>query len=205
DRIFSLVSDADGNGVWIGTSGGGLSRLDLATGALRSLTRRDGLHDDVVFQIVDPGADLWLTSNRGLYRVARAPVLAAMRGAKSDLRGTVYGSTDGMPSAECNAGFLSGIRAHDGRLWIATARGITSVDPRVNNRNTVAPPVHVEEVLIDGNPAPPGPLRVPPGTLRVELRYTALSLRAPERVRFRYMLEGYDRGWVDGGANRVAH
>jgi diguanylate cyclase (GGDEF)-like protein len=207
DRVFSLTADAEGGGVWIGTSGGGLGRLDLATGAVRSLTRRDGLHDDVVFQVVDEGRgrDLWLTSNRGLYRVSRDRVLAAMKGTPSDLSGVVYGTADGMPSAECNAAFPAAIRGRDGRLWVATSRGVAVVDPRANTRNTVPPPVHVEEALIDGSPAPAGPLRVPPGTQRLDVRYTALSLRAPERVTFRYMLEGYDRDWVAAGANRIAH
>jgi diguanylate cyclase (GGDEF)-like protein len=207
DRVFSLAADAAGGGVWIGTSGGGLARLDLTSGAVRSLTRRDGLHDDVVFQVVDQGAggDLWLTSNRGLYRVARDRVLAAMNGTASDLSGAVYGTTDGMPSAECNAAFPAAIRARDGRMWIATARGVAVVDPRAGGRNMVPPAVHVEEILIDGAPAPAGPLRIPPRTQRLELRYTALGLRAPERVTFRYMLEGYDDQWVVAGGGRVAH
>jgi diguanylate cyclase (GGDEF)-like protein len=207
DRVFSLAMDAEAGGVWVGTSGGGLSHFDLASGASKTLTRRDGLHDDVVFEVIDQGrgADLWLTSNRGLYRVSRDRVLAAMRGERSDLSGTVYGSTDGMPSAECNAAFHAAIRARDGRLWIATARGVAVVDPQAKSLNAVAPPVHIEEVLIDGVPAPDGPLHVPPGTQRLEVRYTALSLRAPERVRFRYQLEGFDRDWNDAGTNRVAH
>ncbi len=212
DRVFTLVPDAGGGGVWIGTSGGGLSRLDLASGALRTLTRHDGLHDDVVFQIVDQGAggDLWLTSNRGLYQVQRDRVLTAMQGTPSDLSGTVYGTTDGMPSAECNAAFPAAIRARDGRFWVATARGVAVIDPKMSSRNLAPPPVHVEEVLIDGSTADAsersgGTLRVPPGTQRLELRYTAPSLRAPERVTFRYMLEGYDRDWVEAGSNRFAH
>ncbi|HEX6642484.1 MAG TPA: two-component regulator propeller domain-containing protein, partial [Thermoanaerobaculia bacterium] len=207
DRIFSLAADAEGGAVWIGTSGGGLTHLDLASGAMQTLTRRDGLHDDVVFQVVDPGprGDLWLTSNRGLYRVSRERVLAAMNGKPADLTGTVYGSTDGMPSAECNAAFPAAIRARNGSLWVATARGVAVIDPLANLRNTVPPPVRVEEVLLDGVPARAGPLRVPPGTQRIEIRYTALSLRAPERVTFRYMLEGYDRDWIAARTNRVAH
>jgi diguanylate cyclase (GGDEF)-like protein len=207
DRVFSLVPDAAGDGVWIGTSGGGLARLDLKSGAVRSLLRRNGLHDDVVFQIIDSGigGDLWMTSNRGLYRIGRDCVLAAMNGTPSDLSGSVYGATDGMPSAECNAAFPAAVRAHDGRLWVGTARGVAVVNPLANNRNLVPPPVHVEEVLIDGLPAPKGPLRIKPGTQRLEIRYTAVSLRAPERVKFRYILEGYDRDWVEAGGNRVAH
>jgi signal transduction histidine kinase/ligand-binding sensor domain-containing protein/CheY-like chemotaxis protein len=209
DRLFALAADADGGGVWIGTSGGGLAHLDRASGSVRSLTRRTGLYDDVVFQVVDQGrgADLWLTSNRGLYRVSRDRVLAAMKGSASDLSGTVYGTTDGMPSQECNAAFPGAMRSRDGRLWVATARGVAVFDPSVAFRNPVAPPVHVEEALVDGVTGVTvldSRLRVPPGTQRLELRYTALSLRAPERVTFRYELEGYDRDWVEAGTNRVA-
>jgi diguanylate cyclase (GGDEF)-like protein len=210
DRVFTLAHNPDGRGVWIGTSGGGLTLLELATNETRTLTRRDGLHDDVIFHLVDDGAggDLWMTSNRGLYRVGRDRVLAAMKGVASNLSGAVYGTTDGMPSAECNAASPAMIRARDGRLWVATARGVAVVETRANIRNTIPPPVHVDEVLIDGVAADltaNGNLRIPPGTQRIEVRYTALSLRAPDRVTFRYRLDGYDREWVDAGANRVAH
>lgn len=207
DRVFSLALDSGGGGVWIGTSGGGLARLDLATGSASSLRRRLGLYDDVVFQVVDAGprADLWLTSNRGVYRIGRDRVLAAMNGTASDLSGTVYGVTDGMPSAECVGAFPSAMRARNGHVWVATARGVAVIDPAAGIRNRVPPPVHVEEVLIDGVKAPGGALRVPAGAQRLEVRYTALSLRAPERVTFRYMLEGYDSDWVDAGTSRVAH
>jgi signal transduction histidine kinase/ligand-binding sensor domain-containing protein/CheY-like chemotaxis protein len=206
DRIFSLTMDAAGGGVWIGTSGGGLARLDLTNNSVQTLMRSDGLHDDVVFHVVDPapGGDLWLTSNRGVYRVKRDRVLAAMRGAKVDLTGIVYGTMDGMPSAECNGAFPGATSTRDGRVWVATSRGVAVIDPSTSTRNEVPPPVHVEEVLIDGVRAADGELRVPPGAERLELRYTALSLRAPELVTFRYMLEGYDRDWVSAGSNRVA-
>jgi diguanylate cyclase (GGDEF)-like protein len=205
DRVFTLAADASGGGVWIGTSGGGLSRLDLGSGSVRSLTRSSGLHDDVVFQVVDTGQDLWLTSNRGVYRVSHARVQAALNGMASDLSGTVYTTTDGLPSNECLGAFPGAIRARDGRMWIGTARGVAVIDSTAQLHNTVPPPVHVEEVLIDGVRAAPGPLRVPSGTQRLELRYTALSLRTPERAKFRYLLEGYDRDWVEAGTSRVAH
>jgi signal transduction histidine kinase/DNA-binding response OmpR family regulator len=170
------------------------------------LLRRNGLHDDVVFQVVDSGlgADLWLTSNRGVYRVSRDHVLTAMQGARPDLSGTVYGTLDGMPSAECYGAFPGAMRSHDGRIWVSTAHGIAVIDPSSGTRNEVPPPVHVEEALIDGVAVPEGALRVPPGSQRLELRYTATSLRVPERVTFRYMLEGYDPNWVAAGTNRVA-
>ena len=206
DRIFSLTMDAGGGGVWIGTSGGGLARLDLASRSVQSLTRHDGLYDDVVFHVVDPGpgADLWLTSNRGVYRVKRERVLKAMQSAKADLSGTVYGLSDGMPSAECLGAFRGAIASRDGRVWVATSRGVAVFDPARDVRNEVPPQVEIEDVLIDGRAQTGVSLRVPPGAQRLELRYTALSFRAPELVTFRYMLQGYDRDWVDAGTNRVA-
>jgi diguanylate cyclase (GGDEF)-like protein len=209
DRVFSLAPDSAGGGVWVGTSGGGLTHLDLKSGAMQTLTRSDGLHDDVVFQLLDDGHDLWMTSNRGLYRVGRDRVLARMRGAKSDLSGTVYGSTDGMPSAECTGASPAAIRARDGRIWVATARGAAVVDFNATARNPVPPVVHIDGVLVDGNAVPGsranGPLRVRAGAERLEVHYTAVSLRAPERVTFRYRLDGFDHDWVDAGTNRVAH
>jgi len=206
DRVFCLARDADGGGVWIGTSGGGLARLDLADNSVQSLTRQDGLYDDVVFQVVDagPGSDLWLMSNRGVFRIGRDRVRKAMSTKKADLSGTVYGTIDGLPSAECNGAFPSAMAAHDGRIWVATSRGIGVIDPASTFRNEVPPPVHLEEVLVDGVRAGETGLKIPPGAQRLEIRYTATSLRSPELVKFRYMLEGYDRDWVDAGANRVA-
>lgn len=205
DRVFSLTPDAAGAAVWVGTSGGGLTHLDLRTGAAHTLTRAGGLHDDVVFQLLDDGRDLWMTSNRGLYRVGRDRVLAAMRGEKSDLSGTVYGSTDGMPSAECTGAFPAAIRSRDGRIWVATARGVAVVDFHATARNPVPPVVHIDGVLVDGNALPDGPLHIRAGAQRLEVHYTAVSLRAPERVTFRYRLEGFDPDWVDAGTSRVAH
>lgn len=204
DRVFSLTLDS-GGGVWVGTSGGGLTHLDLKSGAMHTLARRDGLHDDVVFQVLDDGTDLWMTSNRGLYRVSRERVLAAMRGEKSDLSGTVYGSSDGMPSAECTGASPAAVRARDGRIWVATARGVAVVDFNATARNPVPPVVHIDGVLVDGSAVADGPLRVRAGAERLEVHYTAVSLRAPERVTFRYRLESFDHDWIDAGTNRVAH
>src|SRR6185436_405489 len=92
------------------------------------------------------------------------------------------------------------------RLWFATIAGVAVVDPAHLPANTVPPPVGIEEVVIDGRRLPVGgPLVVPPGTQKLDLHYTATSLRNPARVRFKYRLEGFDRDWVDAGTERTAH
>src|SRR5262249_30530371 len=117
-----------------------------------------------------------------------------------------YGVTDGMATSETNGGGdPAGTRASDGRLWFPTIEGVAIFDPRVAAART--PPVVVEQVAIDGvvHAAPIAALDVPARARRRETRYAGLSRAAPERVRFRYTLDGYDAGWVDAGARRVAY
>jgi ligand-binding sensor domain-containing protein/signal transduction histidine kinase len=97
-----------------------------------------------------------------------------------------------------------------------TARFLTLVttddkdNPRyVNNANTLPPPVRIEEVLVDGSRLPEGAgavggVTVRPGQEQLEIQFTALSFTAPEKVRFRYRMEGFDPGWVTAGEERRA-
>lgn len=202
-RVFSLHEDANGS-LWIGTSGGGLNRL--SNGTLRAITSANGLHDDVVFQIVeDAGGYLWMTCNRGVFRVARDELDAFADGRLPAVTSRVFGRTDGMASAECNAGSPGGIRARDGRILIPTIRGVASIDPSTLASRAAAPNVLVEELTVDGRLVPrDGDVRLEPGTERLELRYTATRLVVPQNARFRYRLEGFDRAWVDAGTRRSA-
>jgi signal transduction histidine kinase len=100
-------------------------------------------------------------------------------------------------------------RLSDGRLWFAADNGIGVVDPRRLPVNSLPPPVHIEQVIADrqthdvqaiGNAG----LRLPALTRDLRIDYTALSLVAPEKVQFRYKLEGWDRDWQDVGTRRQA-
>ena len=100
----------------------------------------------------------------------------------------------------------AGWRTSDGRLWFTTTKGIVVVDPRHISRNDLVPPVIVEDVVVNDHSMPFGNnLQIPPGKHRIEFHYTALSMLVPDRVRFKYLLEGYDQDWVDAGARRVAY
>jgi signal transduction histidine kinase/CheY-like chemotaxis protein len=203
DRVFALHEDDEGR-LWIGTSGGGLARLRERQ--LASFTRRDGLFDDVVFRILeDDDGGLWLSSNRGLSRVAKADLERFAAGQLQRIPSLAYGAADGMPSAECNGGSPAGTRARDGRLWFPTNRGLVGVDPRHIPTNTLPPPVLVESIEADGVRVSGPEPRLGPGVLRLEIQYAALSLLAPERVRFRYRLEGLDHDWVEAGTRRAAY
>ena len=202
--VFALHEDADGS-LWIGTYGGGLNRLK--NGRFTAITRKQGLFDDVIHRIVEDGrGDVWMSSNRGIFRVSKRELDEVADGRQASLAPAVYGTADGMRSAECNGSANSGLRTRDGKLWFPTTRGVVRIDPEHLATNPLVPPVAIEEVLADQRVAnPTGPLRLPPGTQTLEVHYTALSLTAPSGVRFRYRLEGFDEAWVEAGPRRTAY
>lgn len=205
ESMRSLHAEADGT-VWIGTSGGGLVRY--RNGRFASVTARQGLYDDVVFAILDDGAGrFWMSCNRGIFRVDRQELDDFFDGRRSSVTSVAYGEADGMQSAECNGSFQpAGWRGHDGRLWFPTIRGLTVVDPAAVRTNTLAPPVVLERLVVNGRDVVrDGPVSLPAGTRSLEIHYTGLSLATPGQMRFQYRLDGLDGEWVDAGMRRVAY
>jgi signal transduction histidine kinase/ligand-binding sensor domain-containing protein len=204
DVVFSLHEDAEGL-LWIGTAGGlSLLRRD---GSLRSVGLADGLPDEKVFQILEGDADsLWMSSNKGISRVLRTDVVERMAGRRGPFTARALGRSDGLPTAQCNgASSPAGLRDADGRLWFPTLKGLVGVDPARLRSNTTVPPVVIHRVLADGRPvAGVSPVELPPRTGKVEIHYDGLSFQAPEKVKFRYRLEGFEASWVDAGTRRSA-
>jgi diguanylate cyclase (GGDEF)-like protein len=202
--VNTLHEDADGT-LWIGTYGGGLVRL--RSGRFSAYTTARGLFDDAVFSILDDGrGNLWMSCNKGVFRVSRREIEELDAGVVSRLHPVAYDKADGMRSRECNgANQPAGWRSSDGTLWFPTIQGAATINPAKIRRNDVPPPVIVEAMLVDGSALPlTGGLEIGPGKETLEIRYTATSLLVPERVRFHYKLEGFDRDWVEAGGRRVA-
>ena len=205
DIVNTLLEDADGT-LWVGTYGGGLNRL--RDGRFTAYTSAQGLFDDAIFSILDDGAgSLWMSCNKGIFRVARQELDALDRGELRSLQPRAYGVEDGMRNRECNgANHPSGWRGADGRLFFPTVEGLVEVDPKRLAGNQLGPPVVIGTLLVDGRPVPPRDgLDFRPGTESFEIQYAGLSFGVPERVRFRYRLEGLDRDWVDVGGRRSAY
>jgi signal transduction histidine kinase/ligand-binding sensor domain-containing protein/CheY-like chemotaxis protein len=202
---LTITGDPDGT-LWTGTYGDGLYRFRNETATHYSV--KNGLFDDVVFQIVDDGrGHLWLTSNRGISRVSKRQLDQVAEGTLRRLTPAVYGIADGMASAECNGNAQpAGLRSTDAALWFPTIKGVVRVRPDRIVTNKLPPPVAVEMLLVDGvETGRDSHAEAPPGDGTVEIRYTALSFVAPERVQFKYRLEGFDRDWIHASARRVAY
>lgn len=205
--VLSLYAD-DRGVIWAGTHLGGLYAVDGAETA--KLTTEQGLCDNSVFSIVeDLSGRIWMTSNLGVFSVLRDQLEAVVQGRASRVDCRLFGVADGMRSNECNGGQQPvAWRDRAGRLWFATVDGVVRVDPR-DVEDGEPPPVVVEELVANGRPFSQPPdgreLGLPPGRGSFSVRFTALTLTAPERVEFRHRLEGRDRDWVEDGAQRVAH
>jgi signal transduction histidine kinase len=192
--------------LWIGTYDGGLNRL--ADGRLTRYTRKDGLYEDNVSQILaDPRGFFWIGGSRGVFRVNRAELDAFADGQRSSITSTPFGPADARDAFACTGGFQpAGFRARDGTLWFPTTRGVAVINPAVVPLNTTPPPLVIESCRLDRESvACRDGLRIGPHHEVVEIAYTGLSFINPEQMRFRYKLQGLDRDWVEAGDRRTAY
>jgi ligand-binding sensor domain-containing protein len=201
--VTTMLFDSDGT-MWVGTGGAGLWRL--RNGRWFGFTVRMGMFDDVMWRILDDGLGyLWMSSNRGIWRVGRQQLDAVAAKQRETVDSQAYGEADGMRDRECNGvADPAGWRTGDGRLWFPTSKGLVVIDP-AHLHQREPPRALIESVQVNGRLQPAaGSLVLPAGSPRLELRYTAPALRGPERLRFRYRLDGFEQDWNEAGAQRVA-
>ena len=210
-RVNDFRHDPDGT-LWIATESG-LSRLKKERFA--TLTSRNGLPCDGVHWLREDNArSFWLLTSCGLLRVARSEIDAwatAMDqdiNAKPTVRATVFDIADGVRSLATPNHFSPQVaKSTDGKLWFLVGEGgVNVVDPDYLSFNNVPPPVHIEQFVADRKTydSISGQLYLPPLIRDLQIDYTALSLVAPEKILFRYKLEGRDRDWQEAGNRRQA-
>src|SRR5579859_776849 len=206
--ISSILDDHLGS-LWLGGYMPGIVQFRISDGRVTHYTRKDGLFDGFASRILaEDEGNLWMSTDEGIYSADRRALEDFAAGRTTFVPSKRYGLPDGMrTTAASNTGSQpGGCKTPDGRLWFSTMKGIVVVDPRNLTHNNLVPPVIVESVVADGVTQPRGgPLEILPGMKAIEIHYTALSLRIPERVRFKYQLTGYDHDWVDPGVRRVAY
>lgn len=205
DAVISLHEDSDGT-LWIGTNGGGLNRMK--DGKFTTYTTSNGLLDDVVYRILEDGQNhLWLSCRKGIFHISKKELDEFAKGMIASIAPVAYGTADGMMTRECSGGGdPAGWRGSDGKLWFPTIKGIAMIDPERMKTNSHPPPVVIEQIRIDDKSfAPSERLELPAGTTRFDLYYTAPSFVAPDKVRFKYKLEGFDNDWIDSGTRRIAY
>lgn len=192
--VHSFYSDGSG-AIWVATVGG-LSRIK--DGRVLTLTSQNGLPcNNVHWMMEDDLHSVWLYTGCGLVQIARTELDAWVANSKRAIHATIFESSDGVRSHPVlNSESPLVAKATDGRLWFATLEGVSIIDPHHLAYNKLVPPVHIEQVIADDKPydAQNG-MKLPPRIHYLTINYTALSLVAPEKVRFRYKLDGVDPRW----------
>ena len=199
----TVLKEDQGGGFWIGTPAGLAHYLN---GVFTSIGSSAGITDAVEQIQVDGQGSIWLAGGEGISRIRRTDLEAYAGGRIGKIPLVNYDTEDGLATLECSVSThpLSW-RGHDGRLWFATTKGLAMVDPARRPLNPLPPPVHVESLTVDNQEVDlRRTVHLPAGSRKLEIQYTALSLRQPARVRFRYKLDGVDKEWVEAGGQRAA-
>ena len=188
----------DRNGTLWAPTAGGLSRI--TDGHILTLTSQNGLPCNTVhWMMEDDARSVWLYLACGLVRIGWSELDAWASHPKQTIHATVFDRSDGVTSHRSSAGYNSVVaKSSDGKLWFVRNVGLSVIDPHHLAFNERPPPVHIERVTANDRiyDATNG-LRLPARLRDLSIDYTALSLAAPEKVRFRYMLEGQDADWKE--------
>ena len=192
DNLNCLLEDSTGV-LWVGTVSGiafrGPHGFLVPPGAPRSL------REQILGIAEDRFGSLWVSTSNHVLRVKRDKLLQGTL-ADGDVR--EYGLADGLRG-------LVGVKRHQsvvadplGRIWFSMNRGISVVDPQRLRSNSILAMVQVQTIAVDGNSIQlQGPVRIPANPRRIVFGLAGLSLSVPERVRFRYSLDGFDHGWSE--------
>jgi signal transduction histidine kinase/ligand-binding sensor domain-containing protein len=200
--VGGIQIDRDG-ALWAATQDGGLSRIK--NGRVATLTTKNGLPCDTIHWLIeDDDRSLWLYTACGLVRINRSELEAWIADPKRRIEITLWDAQDGVTLTAGSPAYYNPpvSKAADGKLWFLMGEGVAIVDTRHLAINRLPPPVHIERIVADhkiywqnlaGAIVPN--LRLPPRTRDLQINYTALSLVAPEKVHFKYKLEGQDTDW----------
>jgi ligand-binding sensor domain-containing protein/AraC-like DNA-binding protein len=209
DPYVSTGGSKEGEGdrvYWIATHGNGLKRLTLRDGLVTSIdtySTTDGMGSDFIYRFFeDQQGNFWMISDSGILRAAKNE-LARFSNRGADYKGptdrincTSLGIADGLKSLEFENEFSrnSAFQTGDGEIWFITRKGISIVNPAKAHINKIPPPVVIETVIHD------------PRSRSRLFNFTAPTFISPEKVRFKYKLEGFDGQWrfLPPGGERTA-
>ena len=202
-ELLALHIDSRGS-LWLGTTKGLLLRQ---ADQYRLIGLAEGLPGDTISQILeDDLGRLWCGGRSGLFSVSLNDLHEIAANRASHLSGITFGSDEGLPGTSSPTGRQPmAWKARNGRLWFASSEGLIGIDPAVAALERRPPPVFIDQVSIDNQPTKAiGRVLVPSGTRKIEFNFVALNYSAPEKVRLRHQLIGFDPDWVENNRDRLA-
>lgn len=192
EKVNCLFEDSSG-ALWLGTDEGlaayGAGRIRVPSNVPASL------HEQILGLVEDEIGSLWIATANHVVRVTRDNLLQDVLNER-DIN--EFGRADGLQGTE-------GVKRHRsvtidsrGSVWLSLASGISMVEPSRLARSSVPAIVHITAMAADGNPTDQrGPIRIPSSSQRISFSFAGISLAIPERVKFRYKLDGFDNAWSE--------
>lgn len=206
DPVESIFEDS-AKRIWATTAGGTIAVV--AHDGAKVLGPQHGLPPHPLYRVLeDPEGVYWISSPRGLIALERGAVDDVLTGRRNRLQMVRFGEEDGMRTLECHGlSQPSGWRDRDGVLWFPTARGFVQV--RLRPPGFAAPPATKLMEVVTGQGSLPGQssrdgMVLQAGDRNLQVAFTALRLSYPQRLQFRYRIQGFDPDWVDASSQRVA-
>jgi ligand-binding sensor domain-containing protein/signal transduction histidine kinase len=204
EKIWAIHEDSDGS-LWFGTRTGGLYRW--RSGVMTHYTTAQGLASNGIYELLeDSNNNLWMSGPNGISAVSRKELDAIADRSKRPVALSLYGMSDGLETIQmCGGEKPAGVLTSQGEVWFPSSRGPVrvSIGSLMSSKPT---PVVIDQVMADGLQIPAtSAISLGPDNAKLEIHYGVVLLRSQERIRFRYMLEGFDKGWSDASPSRVAY
>ncbi|MEG8946204.1 ligand-binding sensor domain-containing protein [Rosettibacter firmus] len=193
--IYSVYSDLKGN-LWMTASGGGIVHYDGKK--FTKITKRNGLPTNEIQTITEDNlGNFWCGYNNGIFKVSKSNLEKFVKGKVDTIHVEIFNTNDGMKNSECNGGYMwTTFKDNTGKIWFATIDGVTFVNPAKLKYSSFIPPVHVTRVLADFQPVELKPIiKTTAGINILRFDYIAPSFIEPRKLKYRYILEGFENKW----------
>lgn len=204
EKIWAIHEDSDG-GLWFGTRTGGLYRW--RSDVLTHYTTAQGLSSNGIYELLEDGNNnLWISGPNGISALSRKELDDIADHPNRPVALNLYGVSDGLETIQmCGGEKPAGVLTRQGEVWFPSSKGPVRVSIGSPIPSKPAPVV-IDQVIADGLEIPASSaISLGPDNAKLEIHYGVVLLRSQERIRFRYMLDGFDKGWSDASPTRVAY
>jgi signal transduction histidine kinase len=173
-------------------------------GKVQRMTTKNGLPCDFVIAFIqDKEKRWWLYTRCGVVEFSDAELQRWWANPDAVVQNRVFDAFDG---AQPNIGsFNSATYSADGRVWFSSGVVVQMVDPSRLSQRALPAPTYIESVIVDRKEFPATEnLKLAPHPRDLQIDYTSPTFLIPQKVKFRYRLDGFDREWHDAGTRRQA-
>ncbi|MBP9747062.1 MAG: response regulator, partial [Saprospiraceae bacterium] len=210
NNVSTFLDDPiDHDLLWIGTKGGGLNLMEKSSGKIRHITVNQGLCDNTVYGILDDEkGNIWGSTNNGLF------CILSSTDRKGNFEIRHFTEAAGLQAAEFNTDAYA--KLPNGHLAFGGINGLNVFDPKEILIDTIVPNLFITKLIVGNQVIKPNDESrilsqaiefTPSITLNhnqdvFTLEFSSLDFRAPDQIKYRYLLDGIDDDWLEIGKRR---